>query len=169
VFAPGDRVWLSTRNLPLNEVSYKLQLSPDYRINPSFHVSLLRPVVAGPLQEPEVLEVPPPPPNIEGAPAYSIQSKQYGIRGVGRGAFTTSWTGSGTVRSRDAEFRWRTRWTLQCRGSSTTEPRVQGDYCHNFPRSRFLSLFRRCSAVGVTNHVGYFFMPLVLLLSCSGY
>ncbi|KAM9568095.1 uncharacterized protein ACWYII_039152 [Salvelinus alpinus] len=74
VFAPGDRVWLSTRNLPLrllcrklvprfvgpfkvlrrvNEVCYRLQLLTNYHINPSFHVSLLRPVLAGPLQEAE--------------------------------------------------------------------------------------------------------------------
>ncbi|CDQ82321.1 unnamed protein product [Oncorhynchus mykiss] len=68
VFALGDRVWLSTRNQPLrlpcwklgprfvgpfkvlrrvNKVCYRLQLPPDYCINPSFHVSFLRPVNIG--------------------------------------------------------------------------------------------------------------------------
>ena len=86
MFVLGDRVWLSTRNLPLhlpswklgpqcvgpckvlrriNKVCYRLQLPTYYRINPSFHVSLLRLVVAGPLQEGEVPEDPPPTLDIE--------------------------------------------------------------------------------------------------------
>ena len=95
-FHPGDRVWLSTRYLLLrllgkklsprfmgpykvpwggvNEVSYRLQLPTNYRISPSFHVSLLRPVVPGPLTGAVPRDTPPPPLNIEGGPAYDVRS-----------------------------------------------------------------------------------------------
>jgi hypothetical protein len=93
------------------------------------------------------------------------------IRAVGRGAFSTSWSGRGTVQRRGAGFRWRTCWTLPCCGSSTVsvqialrlalrvvseagvgtllEQRVKGGYCHDFRRSRVLSLFGRRSVVCV--------------------
>ncbi len=84
---PGDKVWLSTRDLCLhlpcqklspryigpftietkiNEVTFRLQLHPE------FHVSLLKPVSPS-VTEPKEPAVPPPPEIIEEPVVYRVQ------------------------------------------------------------------------------------------------
>lgn len=80
---PGQRVWLSTRNLPLCVesskltqcsivylVTYRLFLPRSLKINPTFHVSLLKPVVSSPFIP--AVRPPPPPRIIGGQSAYMV-------------------------------------------------------------------------------------------------
>ncbi len=91
LYHPGDRVWLSTRDIRLrlpckklslhyigpfkiqrqiNEVTYRLQLPPRYRIHPTFHVSLLKPCSSPTPDQHE-----PPPPEILDQPSvYQVRN-----------------------------------------------------------------------------------------------
>ncbi|KAL0180337.1 hypothetical protein M9458_025779, partial [Cirrhinus mrigala] len=92
-YQPGDQVWLSTRDLRLrqpcrklspryigpfkilrriNDVTFQLQLPPRYRVHPTFHVSLLKPIHPSATETPGA-EVEPPPPEVLDPPSiYTV-------------------------------------------------------------------------------------------------
>ncbi|XP_062842684.1 uncharacterized protein lrfn4b [Trichomycterus rosablanca] len=113
-YRPGQRVWLSSRNIPLrvesrklapryigpfmviqriNPVTYKLQLPRFLRIHPTFHVSLLRPLLSSPLAP--VPKVPPPFRIIEGQPAFTVHRLLDSHRVHGRVQYLVDWEGYG--------------------------------------------------------------------------
>ncbi len=96
LYVCGQKVWLSSQDLPfrllsrklgpkfvgpffiskvLSPVSVRLKLTPLFKnIHPVFHVSKIKPVIRSPIQ-PQT-SAPPPPRLIEGSPAYTV--RRYG-------------------------------------------------------------------------------------------
>ena len=114
VYQPGQMVWLSTKDLPLqvdsrklapryigpfrvvkiiNPSAIRLKLPNSLKVHPTFHVSLLKPVSSCALGPPA--EPPPPPLVVDGHPAFSV-NKILDVRRRGRGfRFLVDWEGYG--------------------------------------------------------------------------
>lgn len=113
-YQPGQKVWLSTRDLPLhvasrklaprfvgpfpvsrviNPVSVRLRLPRSLRVHPTFHVGKLKPVRESPMVPGAA--TPPLPRMVDGGPVYPVK-RLLGVRKRGRGhQYLVDWKGYG--------------------------------------------------------------------------
>ncbi|KAK3518105.1 hypothetical protein QTP70_033331 [Hemibagrus guttatus] len=117
-YQPGQKVWLSTRDIKLrlpckklsprfigpftivcqvNPVTYRLQLPPEYKIHSVFHVSLLKPHHPSVLlsTEPDVTEEPPLPLLVDDRTAYLVKEILDSRRRGSRLEYLVDWEGYG--------------------------------------------------------------------------
>ncbi|KAK3510352.1 hypothetical protein QTP70_004937 [Hemibagrus guttatus] len=117
-YQPGQKVWLSTRDIKLrlpcrklsprfigpftivrqiNPITYHLQLPPEYKIHPVFHVSLLKPHHPSvlPSTEPGAAEEPPLPLLVDNGTAYLVKEILDSRRRGGRLEYLVDWEGYG--------------------------------------------------------------------------
>ncbi|KAK3507987.1 hypothetical protein QTP70_009351 [Hemibagrus guttatus] len=117
-YQPGQKVWLSTRDIKLrlpcrklspqfigpftivrqvNPVTYRLQLPPEYKMHPVFHVSLLKPHHPSVLlsTEPGVAEERPLPLLVDDGTAYLVKEVLDSRRRGGRLEYLVDWEGYG--------------------------------------------------------------------------
>ncbi len=117
-YQPGQNVWLSTRDIrmrlpckkrspryvdpftilrQINPVTFQLQLPPQYRINSTFHVSLLKPYHSpvspstepGPSEEPSILLI------LEDGAIYEVKEILDSRRRGGQLEYLVDWEGYG--------------------------------------------------------------------------
>uniref|UniRef100_A0AAY5KNP0 Gypsy retrotransposon integrase-like protein 1 n=1 Tax=Esox lucius TaxID=8010 RepID=A0AAY5KNP0_ESOLU len=119
VYRPGDRVWLSSRNLPLrlpcrklaprfvgrvNAVTYRLRLPPTNVLTPRFMCLSSGRWWLVPFRGVRCGRSVSPPPRTSRGPRRTPSAPSL-TRGAGRGASSTSWSGRGTARRSGAGFR----------------------------------------------------------------